>query len=45
MRVHAFLERVCPKVSLVARVESELAYSDVNVQHISHDAAGTLFFS
>ena len=36
-----FSKGICLKVNIIARVECELAYSDVAVLHINHDFRGT----
>ncbi len=36
MGVHAFLNVVSPKVDVIVRLEIELAYKYVVIQHINH---------
>ena len=40
--VHTTLKNICPKVNVIARLEFELAYYHVAVQHISHYAIAPL---
>ena len=40
--VHTFFKGICVKVNVIVQLESELAYYNVAVQHISHNAMGTL---
>ena len=35
-RVHSFHGGISPKMNVIARLEIELAYYDVTVQHVSH---------
>ena len=34
--VHSLPKGISPKVNVISRIEFELAYSDVTVQHVSH---------
>ena len=38
--VHTFLKRIKPKINLIVRLEFELAYYDIVVQHVNHYATG-----
>ena len=40
--VHAFPKGICPKVSVIARLEFELAYLDFAVHHFNHCTTRTL---
>ena len=40
-RVHTFPKNISPNVSVMVRLEFELAYNNVTVQHVSHYATGT----
>ena len=37
-RAHTFPEGISPKLNVVTRLETELAYFDVTVQDVGHDA-------
>ena len=39
--VHAFVNSISPKVNAIVRLESELAYYDVAIQHLSHNTRKT----
>ena len=41
-KVYAFPESISLKVNLIARLEFELAYYDVVVQHVNHNTTETL---
>ena len=41
MVIHNFYKGIGPEVNVIARLEFELAYYDVAVQHNSHHATGT----
>ena len=40
--IHTFFKGISPKVNVIARLEFELAYYDIIVQHVSHYATGDL---
>ena len=40
--VHTFFKSISPKVNITARLEFELTYYDVTIQHVSNYATGTL---
>ena len=41
MDVHTFLKNISPKMNVIIRGEFELAYQDVTVKHVNHEAAET----
>ena len=41
MGVHAFLKSISPKMIIIARLEFELLYIIVTVQHIRYNVMGT----
>ena len=40
--LHNFPNCICLKVNIIARLEFELAYCDIAIQHVSHYATETL---
>ena len=38
MDVHTYPKVISPKINVMARLEFELSYDDVEVQHMSHNA-------
>ena len=41
-KIHIFPKGISPKVNVIARLESELAYYNVTVQHVTHYTVVTL---
>ena len=44
MRVHAFRKDISPKINVIVRLEIELAYPNVVVQHVNRYTTGTRSF-
>ena len=42
-RVHAFSERISPKIKILTRMKFELAYYDVTIKHTNLYTIGRLF--